>query len=348
MYKIVLTGGGTGGHVIPNLALIPYLRKSQFEIHYVGSNNPERELTQKHNITFHSINSIKFDRIRIFANLKIPFVLLKAIKQAKLLLQKINPTIIFSKGGYVSLPTCFAARALKIPIVIHESDTSLGLANKITSRFANLVITSFKQTKKGKYIGNPIRDEIFLGDKLKAQQRYNIHAQKPVILIIGGSSGSTAINQAVYTCLPNLTKTYTVIHICGKYGKTDKQMPSYIQIEYANDINDLFALADIVVSRGGANALSELMALGKKTLVIPLPKTASRGDQIENALAYKERKHLIILEQQNLTAQKLQANIQKLHKMPLENKTKKTYGVNQEIVNNIISVIKEQEKTKIS
>ncbi len=339
MYKIVLTGGGTGGHIIPNLALIPYLQQQNFDIHYIGSNSPERELVTSANIPFYSVNSIKFDRIHLFSNLKIPFVLLKSIREAKELLRKIKPDIVFAKGGYVSLPTCFGARSLKIPIVIHESDISLGLANKLTSRFADLVITSFTQTKKGIFIGNPIRKEIFLGDKTRAQKKYTITADKPTILVMGGSSGSMAINKVIYDSLPTLTKKYSIIHICGKHGIFEKKMPHYTQIEYTNEINDLYALADIVISRAGANALSELMALGKKVLVIPLPKTASRGDQIENAMAYNNRKHLIILEQKHLSSDTLLDNINKLHNLPQPTKKIEYTKVNEEIVKRITDVI---------
>lgn len=339
MYKIVLTGGGTGGHIIPNLALVPCLKKYFDQIHYIGSNGIEKELVAKENLFFHATDAIKLDRSHFMKNFKIPFVLMKSIREAKIILQKIQPSVIFSKGGYVSLPTCFAAKQLNIPIVIHESDMSLGLANRVVARFASLVITSFEETKEGEYIGNPVREEIFSGSKERAIKNYNIKNDKPVILIVGGSSGSTAINEVVYQSLPKLTQKYNVIHISGKLGDFNKKHSGYTQIEYAYDINDLYALADIVVSRAGANALSELAALGKRTLAIPLPKGSSRGDQIENALSYKKKGFLAILEQSNLNAETLIEHINSLYILPMP-VIKNKENVNQRIVNRILEVIK--------
>lgn len=344
MNRIVLTGGGTGGHVIPNLALVPSLNKYFDQIHYIGSNGIEKELvTKEKEIFFHTTSVVKLDRAHIMKNLKIPFVLIKAVKEARQLLETIKPSAVFSKGGYVSLPTCFAARQEKIPIIIHESDMSLGLANKIVSKFADLVITSFEQTKQGEYIGNPVREEIFQGSIERAKKNYQIDQNKPVILVFGGSSGSSAINDVVYLSLPKLTQKYFVIHIAGKHGDFKIKHNSYKQIEYAHDINDLFAVARIVVSRAGANTLSELMALGKKILAIPLPKGSSRGDQIENALSYKNKGQLYMLEQSNLNPQTLVDTINNLYLMPSPS-LKNINNVNEKIVQKIMEVIRLKEK----
>lgn len=345
MYKIVLTGGGTAGHIMPNLALLPALNKYFDCIHYIGSNNGmEKRLVSKKDIYFHTTDVVKMDRIHKLKNLKIPFVMIKAVKQAKVLLQRIEPNAIFSKGGYVSLPTCFAAWQLKIPIIIHESDMTLGMANKIVAKFASKIITSFEETKDGIFIGNPVREEIFQGKKSRAIENYHLSRDLPFLLIVGGSSGSTAINDAVYDALANLTTRYTIIHLSGTKGDFSITRPNYIQLDYAHDINDLYALANVVVSRGGANSLSELSALGKKTLVIPLPKGNSRGDQVENAISYQKRGHCLMLEQKNLNANTLFDAINTLHSTSSPNTTKGQKGINDRIVQEILDTIKEYKK----
>ncbi|HHT83629.1 MAG: undecaprenyldiphospho-muramoylpentapeptide beta-N-acetylglucosaminyltransferase [Christensenellales bacterium] len=343
MRTIVLTGGGTGGHIIPNLALIPYLKKHFDQIHYIGSDGPEKDIVPDYGIIFHQTDAVKLDRIRLMNNFKIPFVLIKSIKQARRLLKQIKPSAVFSKGGYVSLPTCFAARLEQIPVVAHESDMSLGLANKIVSKFAQAVITSFEETKKGEYIGNPIRNEIFQGKKEKALQKYKIKSDKPIVLIFGGSSGSAAINDVVYQSLPMLTQRYSIVHIAGKRGAFDIKRPYYTQMEYAKDIYDLYAAAEVVVSRAGANTLSELAALNKKMLVIPLPKTSSRGDQIENALSYQKKGLAVMLEQKNLNPKTLIENIDKLYSSPPPAIKTEKDNVNERIVKRILQAAKISE-----
>lgn len=342
--RIVLTGGGTGGHIIPNLALVPELRKYFDDIHYFGGDGMERQLVKAAGLPFHSTEVIKLDRTHLLKNAKIPFVMMRAIRSAISILDTLKPDLVFSKGGYAALPACYAAKRLNIPVVVHESDMTLGLANKLTSKFARLVLTSFAETQGGEYIGNPVRNEIFSGKKARAVQNYKLPAAKPIVLVVGGSSGSSAINDAVYQALPVLTKTFFVVHIAGKSRNADIKTENYLQLEYAYDIFDLFAAADIVVTRGGANSLAELAAIGKKTLVIPLPKGASRGDQVDNALSYQKRGLVSVLEQKGLSPQSLAENIKKLFETPRPCVKSLSDDVNAKIVKKLLEVIKNQQK----
>jgi UDP-N-acetylglucosamine--N-acetylmuramyl-(pentapeptide) pyrophosphoryl-undecaprenol N-acetylglucosamine transferase len=342
--KIVLTGGGTAGHIIPNLALVPELKKYFDAIHYIGGDGMEKDLVKAAGLPFHSTEVIKLDRSHLLKNAKIPFVMIKAIRSATAILDTIKPDLVFSKGGYAALPTCFAARRLNIPVVLHESDMTLGLANKLTARFAKLTLTSFEETEGGEYIGNPVRNEIFEGKKARAVKNYLLPENRPILLVVGGSSGSAAINDAVYAALPKLTKDFFVIHIAGKNGNKDIKFSQYLQLEYAFDINDLFAAADVVVSRGGANSLSELAALGKTTLVIPLPKGGSRGDQVDNALSYHKKGLVTMLEQSLLTPDTLAENIKKLYLSRRVSVKKMAADTNVRIVKRLLEVIAQNNK----
>ena len=314
MYRIVLTGGGTAGHVIPNLALVPALKKYFDAIHYIGSNNSiEKKLAINYKLAFHSTEVVKLDRVNPIKNIKIPFSLMKGVKEARSLLQLIKPSVIFSKGGYVSLPTCFAAKQEKIPIVVHESDISLGVANRLVSKFADCLITSFEESNEGIFIGNPVRQEISEGSKENAISNYNLNQNIPTVLIFGGSSGSTAINACVYPALKYLCEKYNIIHIAGEKGNFSIKYKNYHQIKYAYDINDLFAVSSVVVCRAGSNTLSELASLGKKILTIPLPKGTSRGDQVENALSFQKRGLVKILHQKDMSPETLCENINNLY-----------------------------------
>lgn len=338
MSTIVLTGGGTAGHIIPNIALIPLLKKHFTNIHYIGGEGMEKTLISLENIPFHSTAVIKFDRSNILNNVKIPFVLAKGISQAKTLLKQINPDVVFCKGGYVSLPTCYAAKALKIPIIVHESDYSMGMANKFVSSFAKKTLTSFAETPNGIFVGNPVRDEILKGDKNVALTHFPVDLSKKTILIFGGSQGSDIINSTVYRGLALLTKNYNIIHISGKKGDFSVQGKNYFQLSYSSDIFNLFALCDAVVCRGGSNTLSEIACLGKRCIVVPLPKGASRGDQLDNAISYQKRGYVEILLQENFYAESLVHFIDKLWEKPAPKKLDVTQ-INKNIVSEILSVI---------
>lgn len=309
MSTIILTGGGTAGHVVPSLALLPELRNHFDKIIFIGGNGIEKELAEKANIPFYSTPVIKFDRSNFVGNIKIPFVLGKGIREAKKLLSEFKPDAVFSKGGYASLPTCFAAKSLGVPIIVHESDYTLGLANKIVSKFAASCVTSFEETEGGKFIGNPVRKEILHGNKAVALSKFPINPQKETVLVFGGSMGAEAINNVIYKGLNKITKKYNVIHISGKSGDFSRQAKDYWQLKFTDDMASLYAISDVVVSRGGANTLAELACLGKKSIIIPLPKGNSRGDQLDNATSYKKRGFIEILLQEELFVETLMEKI---------------------------------------
>ncbi len=341
MSTIVLTGGGTAGHVIPNLALIPELKKHFSNIHYIGGDGIEKTLAEAENIPFHKTAVVKFQRGKLLENVKIPFVLIKGISQAKALLSDLNPEVIFCKGGYVSLPTAYAGKALKIPIVVHESDFSLGLANRLVSNFSKKVLTSFSETPDGIFVGNPVRQEILHGDKNEARENYLINPTKKTVLIFGGSQGSDVINNTVYRALPMLTKKYNIIHISGKKGDFNVKADNYHQLPFSHEINNLYALCDAVVCRAGANTLSEIACLGKRCIVIPLPKGASRGDQVDNAISYQKRGFVQVLLQEDFFAESLNYYLDKLWDSPPPNRLDVS-EINKNIVKEILSVIEKK------
>ncbi|MFA6859967.1 MAG: undecaprenyldiphospho-muramoylpentapeptide beta-N-acetylglucosaminyltransferase [Clostridia bacterium] len=319
MKNIVLTGGGTAGHIMPNIALLPYLNK-EYNVFYIGTNGMEKELVKKTtNIPFYEITSAKLERRLSLKNLLIPFKLLKGIFQARKILKSIKPACVFSKGGFVAVPVVIASKMLKIPVVSHESDYSLGLANKICLKFSSCLCTSFKQTalstSKGVYTGSPIRQSLFKGSLDKAEKECGFKNKKPVILVFGGSLGAKAINNSLREALPNIIKKYNIIHITGK-GNIDEKISkdSVYQIEFTNHIEDFFAYANIVVCRSGSNAIFELLALKKPMLLIPLSKASSRGDQIENAEDFKKHNYAHVLPQENLTSKTLVEKIEELFK----------------------------------
>ena len=303
---IVLCGGGTAGHVMPNLALLPELEKRFDRIFYVGEKGGVCErLAKAAGVDFYGVKCVKFSRNRPLKNLAIPFVLKEGIDESERVLKLLAPSVLFAKGGYVSLPPAFAAKRLGIPYAIHESDMSLGLANKLLAKGAEAVFTSFKGTYKGEIVsGNPIRDVIFEGERGRAPR---FSDTKPILLVVGGSSGATAINKAIVNALPYL-HAFNVIHVCGKNKDVDIQnvhSSNYCVLEYSSHIEDLYAAADIVITRAGANALSELTALGKRIIAIPLPKGASRGDQGDNAEYYRLKGLIDVIPQNELDTDKL-------------------------------------------
>lgn len=319
MKKIVLTGGGTAGHVTPNIALIPELKKKGYEIHYIGSyEGIEKTLISDLGIPYHPISSGKLRRYIDLKNISDPFKVIKGVGQARKLLKEIKPDVVFSKGGFVSVPVVLAAKSKKIPCVIHESDMTPGLANKICIPCAKWVCTNFPETlkhlpsEKGVLTGSPIRDELFHGDKAKGLAFCGFHDKKPVILVIGGSLGAVAVNNAVRNILPNLLENFQVIHLCGK-GKTDSALEGvkgYVQFEYIKDeLSDLMAASDVIISRAGANAICEILALRKPNILIPLSAQASRGDQILNAASFEKAGYSIVIKEEEVTDAKLLAAI---------------------------------------
>lgn len=334
MRTIVLTGGGTAGHVMPNLALLPELKKYFDKIIYIGGKGIERDLALTAGIPFFETPVVKLDRSRIMNNFKIPFVLIKGVSKACTVFDEIRPDIVFSKGGYAALPSCFAAHKRGIPVVCHESDYTLGLANKVVSSFAAATLTSFPETKGGTFVGNPVRKEIYE----KNNPLHSIDQGRKKILITGGSLGSLALNEVVYNALPPLLKKYNVVHISGKKGDFSIKQSNYLQIAFTNDFPELLRSCDLVVCRSGANTLSEVASLGKKCLTIPLPKGVSRGDQILNAESYRKRGYCTVLPQEKMTPQTLLSSIEKT--MDMNPPVLNVERINANIVEIILSALK--------
>lgn len=323
MKKIILTGGGTAGHVTPNIALIPKLKEKGYEIEYIGSyEGIEKSLMADCNIPYHGISTGKLRRYFDLKNFTDPFRVIKGFSEAKKLIKKIKPDVVFSKGGFVSVPVVIAAKRCKVPVVIHESDMTPGLANKLSFGSAKKICCNFPETvamlpsDKAVLTGSPIREELFTGDKEKARELLSFD-NKPVIMVMGGSLGAVKVNEAVRKVLPELLKEFNVIHLCGK-GKMDdglNDLAGYKQFEYIKEeLKDMFALCDILVSRAGANAICEILALCKPNILIPLSAKSSRGDQILNARSFEKQGYSIVLEEEEVTDEVLLNNIKELYK----------------------------------
>ena len=311
MKKIILTGGGTAGHVTPNLALLPSLKKAGYEIRYIGSyQGIERKLIEGAGIPYDGISSGKLRRYFDLKNFSDPFRVAKGYFEALHLMKHYKPDVVFSKGGFVAVPVVLAAKHYKIPVIIHESDMTPGLANKICIPSAAKVCCNFPETLKylpeGKAVltGSPIRAELLQGDRLAGLQYTNLSAAKPIILVIGGSLGSVKVNGAVRSILPKLLEQFQIIHICGK-GNLDESLigtSGYVQYEYVDSpLKHLFAAADLIVSRAGANSICEILALRKPNVLIPLSAAASRGDQILNANSFAKQGYSTVLEEEKVT-----------------------------------------------
>ncbi|MCR5672837.1 MAG: undecaprenyldiphospho-muramoylpentapeptide beta-N-acetylglucosaminyltransferase [Lachnospiraceae bacterium] len=308
MKTIILTGGGTAGHVTPNIALIPALKTAGYDIHYIGSyEGMEKTLIGDYSIPYHGIATGKLRRYFSLKNFTDPFRVLKGFGEANTLIKKLKPSIVFSKGGFVSVPVVWAAKINHVPVIIHESDMTPGLANRLSFSSAVKICCNFPETveslpkDKAVLTGSPIRAELMLGDADKAEKICNFaDPEKPVIMVVGGSLGAASVNAIIRKILPRLTQKFNVLHLCGK-GKLDEsltQTEGYFQIEYAKDeMKDLFALSEIVVSRAGANAICELLALHKPNLLIPLPASASRGDQLLNAESFRKQGFSLVLDE---------------------------------------------------
>ena len=315
MKRIVLTGGGTAGHVTPNMALVPKLIDEGYDIAYIGSyEGMERKLIDDIGVPYYGISSGKLRRYFDLKNFTDPFLVIKGYFEAKKILKKLHPNVVFSKGGFVTVPVVIAAKKLHIPVIIHESDMTPGLANKLSIPSASKVCCNFPETiehlPKGKAVltGSPIRQELFQGRKETGLKLCGFQADKPVLLIIGGSLGSVAINNAIRNNLDELLKTYQIIHLCGR-GNLDQSLDTrkgYRQFEYVkDDLKHYFACADVVVSRAGANAICELLALRKPNVLIPLGLNASRGDQILNAKSFEKQGYSYVLQEEDVTSETL-------------------------------------------
>lgn len=320
--RIVLTGGGTAGHVMPNLALIPQLRRENWEICYIGSQTGiERELLAGTDIPYHAIATGKFRRYFSLKNFSDPFRVVQGIWQAALLLRQIRPAVVFSKGGFVAVPVALGAWLNRIPVVLHESDLTPGLANRLALPFANAICATFPETLahlpggKAHLTGNPIRAELLSGSREQGLQMCGFSGEKPVLAVLGGSLGSQTINNLIRSLLPQLCRQYQVVHICGK-GNVDGLLtqPGYCQFEFVGpELPHLLAAADFCVSRSGSNFIFELLALKKPSLLIPLSKAVSRGDQILNARSFQKQGFSMMMLEEELSRESLVQRIDQLY-----------------------------------
>lgn len=322
MKKIILTGGGTAGHVTPNIALVPRLKENDYQIKYIGTlDGMEKKLVLDAGLDYEGISSGKLRRYFSLKNFSDPFRVIKGFFDAKKIIKKYRPDVVFSKGGFVTVPVVYAAAKYKIPVIIHESDMTPGLANKLAIRKATKVCHNFPETaahlgSKAVHTGSPIRAELFEGDRLHALKLCGFSANKPVIMVTGGSLGAENVNQLVRKALPELLKKYQIAHLCGK-GKVDeslKDTPGYVQFEYiADEMKDFFAMADLIISRAGANSICEIAALKKPNILIPLSAKASRGDQILNAGSFKKQGFSEVLDEDIATADDLVSMVDKVY-----------------------------------
>lgn len=324
MKVIVLTGGGTSGHVTPNIALIPRLKKSGFSVHYIGSQNGiEKQLIEKEGIPYHAINAGKMRRYFDLKNLADIFRVMDGFRQSLSTINKLEPDVVFSKGGFVSCPVVWAAWVKKVPVVIHESDMTPGLTNRLSMPFAEKVCFTFPESRhhipknKGVLTGIPIRESLLSGDRNAGRRICGFTGTKPVIMIIGGSQGSENINRISRNVLNTLLHEFQVCHICGK-GNINTDfigIKGYKQFEYINEEQPhLFALADLVVSRAGATTLFEILTLKKPNLLIPLSKKASRGDQILNAKSFEKQGFSRVLNEETLSGESYVSSIMEVYK----------------------------------
>ena len=322
MKRIVLTGGGTAGHVTPNIALLPRLKELDYDIHYIGSyDGIESKLIPDYDIPYYGISTGKLRRYFDPKNFSDPFRVVKGYAEAKKILKQIKPDVVFSKGGFVSVPVVRAASSLKIPCIIHESDMTPGLANKLCIPVAKKICCNFLETlqnlpeDKAVLTGSPIREELSKGNKIAGLDFCGFTANKPVLMVIGGSLGAANVNAAVREALPELLEDFQVVHICGK-EKVDNLLlntAGYKQFEYVKtELKDIFAIADVVISRAGANAICELLALKKPNILIPLCN-GSRGDQILNAKSFESQGFSIVLEEDDITTDLLVEKVRELY-----------------------------------
>ena len=351
MKRIILTGGGTAGHVTPNIALIPTLKELGYDIHYIGSyEGIEKSLMEDIGIPYHGIASGKLRRYFSLRNFTDPFRVLKGFFEARKLIKDLKPDVVFSKGGFVSVPVVIAAGRKHVPAIIHESDMTPGLANKLCFGSAKKICCNFPETlellpsDKAVLSGSPIRKELLEGDPEEGRRFTGFTDNKPVIMVIGGSLGAANVNKAVRNILPKLLTKYNVIHLTGK-GKSDESLngtPGYRQYEYIKDeLKDLFALADVVISRAGANAICELLALKKPNILIPLPSGSSRGDQLLNAESFRKQGYSMVLTEDVLTDDILLKMIDDLYDNRHNYIDTMASSTQNDAINTIISLVKD-------
>ena len=351
MKTIVMTGGGTAGHVTPNLALVPLLKEHGYDVAYIGSyNGIEKKLVEDAGITYYGISSGKLRRYFDWKNFTDPFRVIKGFSEANQLLKHLKPDVVFSKGGFVSVPVVMAAGRQHIPAIIHESDMTPGLANKLAIPFASKVCCNFPETLeylpegKAVHTGSPIRKELFSGNRESGLSFTGFSADKPVILIMGGSIGSKFIHNAVWESLDTLLEKFQIVHLVGK-GNINNDLvgrTGYQQYEFISEqLNDIFAMTDLMISRAGANSISEILALKIPNILIPLSAAASRGDQILNAESYKKQGFSTVLQEEELTGELLVSSVEDVYSRREEIKEKMASSKLLDANNTILNLILE-------
>ena len=301
MRSILFTGGGSAGHVVPNLAVMEELRGS-FRLSYMGTDGMERALVASFGCPYHTVNCPKLERTFTLRNAAFPFRLAAAKKRARAILNETRPDLVFSKGGYASYPAVYAAHTLNIPVLTHESDLTPGLCTRVIARYCRCVLTSFPETaarfRNGTCVGSPVRRELFSGKREDALRKYGL-GKKPVLLVLGGGSGSRTLNDAVRSRLGELLTDFDILHLCGKGNLTANAPAGYVQREYEQDMTSAYACCDIVLSRAGSNTVFELLCLQKPALLVPLGR-ATRGDQIANAEYFRGKELCAVLRENEL------------------------------------------------
>ncbi|WP_376774518.1 undecaprenyldiphospho-muramoylpentapeptide beta-N-acetylglucosaminyltransferase [Clostridium thailandense] len=346
-----MTGGGSAGHVTPNLALVPKLKELGYEIEYIGTQDGiERKIIGEEGIKYHSISSGKLRRYFDIKNFTDPFKVLKGILQSILIMKKVKPNIVFSKGGFVAVPVVIAAHINKIPVIAHESDMTPGLANRLSAPYCTKVCVTFPESvknikdNKGVLTGTPIREELLNGSRILGRKICGFEDKKPVLLIIGGSLGSKFINDTVRLVIEKLLQNYNVVHICGK-GNIDESLKNskgYKQFEYiSEELPHIMNTADIVISRAGANVIFELLALRKPNILIPLSKKSSRGDQILNAASFEKSGYSVVIQEEELNKKILLEKLEGLYKSKDKFVSNMTSSSIKNGVSNIIKLIEE-------
>ncbi len=347
---IILTGGGTAGHVTLNINLKDEFYKYFEKIIYIGSKTGiEKKLIKENtNYEYKEITTTKLARKKVLKNLSIPFKLLKGIKEAKQIIAENNPSIIFSKGGFVGLPVVIAGKKLGVPVICHESDITMGLANKMAKKYATKICTNFKVTAEENgdkciHTGMPLKLSSLT--KEQAKQKLKINSSKPILLVTGGSLGAKAINDFIFENVNELTKEFFVLHLVGKNNLNKKiKNPDYKQIEFSNDMWTIFKATDFAISRAGANTIVELLSNQILTIFIPLPKKASRGDQIQNA-EYLEKQNICkCIKQEELSLEKTQNLLNLLKKDAIIIKNNIKNANFEDGTKNIIDIILKEKK----
>jgi UDP-N-acetylglucosamine--N-acetylmuramyl-(pentapeptide) pyrophosphoryl-undecaprenol N-acetylglucosamine transferase len=316
--RIVLTGGGTAGHVMPNLALLPQLRAAGFDVVYIGSAGVEKGLVTAAHVPFYEISTGKLRRYFSVQNVLDVGRIIAGFFQALILMMRLRPHAVFSKGGFVAVPVTLAAWCFGVPVVTHESDYSPGLANKIITPFSRKILYTFPETAKflpkerSEMVGTPVRQDLFSGDAERGRQLCGFGPQKPILLVMGGSQGAQRINEALRSILPELTQNFNVVHITGKGKSIGYSAPGYVGFEFVGEeLKDVFAATDIVVTRAGANSIFEILALKKPMLLIPL-EVGSRGDQVLNAKSFAAKGWALTLSESKMTGELLAESIKNL------------------------------------